>query len=145
MNDQAPIRVQVRHRFRAASERVFDAFLDPAMARRFLFATPTGEITRCEIDPRVGGVFVIVDRRPEGDAEHHGKFVELERPRRIVFQFSDNWGFDRSSLVTIDIGPLASGCEVTLTHDMLPEWKDYVQSVTEGWTGILEGWDAALR
>ena len=36
----------ITHSFAAAPERVFDAWLDPAIARRFLFATPTGEMIR---------------------------------------------------------------------------------------------------
>ena len=36
--------VVVTHRYAASPQRVFDAFLDVAIARRFLFATATGEM-----------------------------------------------------------------------------------------------------
>jgi uncharacterized protein YndB with AHSA1/START domain len=55
--------VTVKHRFTASAERVYDAWLDPEKARKFLYATATGEIVRCEVDARVGGKYVIVDRR----------------------------------------------------------------------------------
>ena len=80
--------VRVTHRFAASAERVYDAFLDPARAGRFLFATATGHIVRCEIDARVGGSFTIVDRRAGEDVAHTGRYVALERPRLIVFTFS---------------------------------------------------------
>jgi uncharacterized protein YndB with AHSA1/START domain len=68
----APAIVTLKRELAARPEPVFDAWLDPAVARHFLFATPEGEIVRCDIEPRVGGRFLIVDRRQDGDAEHHG-------------------------------------------------------------------------
>jgi uncharacterized protein YndB with AHSA1/START domain len=46
--------VTVSRRFKASPERVFDAWLDPAMARLFLFATPTGQVVRADIDAMRG-------------------------------------------------------------------------------------------
>lgn len=130
--------VRLSHRYDAASERVFDAWLDPARAGKFLFATPTGIIVKCEIDPRVGGGFLIVDRRPDmGDVEHYGRFVEIERPRRLVFDFALEKHMKGSTRVTIDIAPAGAGCELTLTHvGILP---DYAQRTESGWRQILAG------
>ena len=44
--------VTVTHQFAASAERVYDAWLDPKKVRRFLYATATGEIVRCEVDAR---------------------------------------------------------------------------------------------
>src|ERR1044071_793415 len=114
MNDRGAMRVCVKHKFSAAAERVFDAWLDPEKAAKFFFATPTGQITRVEIDARVGGGFTVVDRRDGEDAEHTGTYLELDRPRRIVFSLKvDKYSADET-IVTIEIAQLPDGCEVTI-------------------------------
>ncbi len=135
--------IVVSRRFDASPERVFDAWLDPARAAKFLFATPTGEIVKVEIDARVGGSFLIVDRRPEiGEAEHFGRYVEIDRPRRLVFDFAVEKDMKDATRVTIEIAPAGTGCELTLTHEGV--WSDYAERTQGGWTMILEGLGRAL-
>ncbi len=130
--------VRVTHRFGASAERVYDAFLDPARASQFMFATPTGQIVRCEIDARVGGRFTIVDRRAGEDVVHTGEFVALERPRLIEFLFSVSKYAHERSRVTIEIAPLRKGCELTLTHELSAADAASRDRTQEGWLAILD-------
>jgi uncharacterized protein YndB with AHSA1/START domain len=127
--------VRVTHQFSASAERVFDAWLDPARTGKFLFATPTGTMVRAEIDPRVGGTFCFVDRRDGQDAEHVGTYLEIDRPRRLVFTFGVPQFSSEMTRVTVEVVARGTGCELTLTHaDVLP---DHATRTEGGWRMIL--------
>jgi uncharacterized protein YndB with AHSA1/START domain len=123
----------------ASAERVFDAWLDPKTASKWLFTTEDSKIVRCVIDAHVGGKFEIVDRRDsgefKGEIRHVGEYLEIDRPRRLVFTFGVPQFDPRMTRVEIDIVTKGSGCELTLTHyDVPPEWQE---RTNEGWTMLL--------
>lgn len=140
-----PVRITVSRDFPFPPERVFDAWLDPRIAKKFLFATETGEMVRVEIDASVGGTYTFVDRRDGEDVEHIGEYVEIERPRRLVFtsavpKYSPE--FDR---IEVDIVPTASGCRLTLTNVMSAQHAaEWGEQTREGWTMILGNLEQAL-
>lgn len=136
MTTESRVRFRLTRRFSASPERVFDAWLDPEKAGRFLFATEDGEMVRVEIGPRVGGRYSIVDRRDGEDVEHTGGYLEIDRPRRLVFTLQVPKYSRTVDRVTVEISPAGSGSELTLTHMVTPEWADQVE---EGWTAILDG------
>ena len=135
--------VKVTRRFASSAERVFDAWLDSKTVARWLFSTPTGTVVRVEIDAKVGGRFVIVDRRDVGDVEHTGEYLEIDRPKRLVFTFMVPMYSTDSTLVSIEIAPLsASSCELTLTHAGV--YDEYASRTQDGWTSILDGLQSSI-
>lgn len=138
------IAFSVTHRYQASAERVFDAWLDPEVAQQFMFATETGEIVRAEIEPRVGGKFVMTDRRNGEDVEHTGEYLVIDRPRKLVFTFGVPAFSSEFNTITLDIEPLESGCQLTLTHVMSKEFEEYKDRSIQGWTKMLASLDRVL-
>jgi uncharacterized protein YndB with AHSA1/START domain len=103
MSTSQSIVARVSHTFSAPAERVYDAWLDPTRIGQWLFATPSGEMVRVQIDPRVGGCFNVIERRDGEDVEHIGEFVELVRPTRLVFLFQVPMYGPGRDRVTVDI------------------------------------------
>jgi uncharacterized protein YndB with AHSA1/START domain len=137
MTDLKNVSLQVSHTFAATPERVFDAWLDPKKAGKFLFATPTGEMVKVEIDAKVGGKFRFVEHRDGVDVAHIGEYLQIDPPKRLVFSFAVPLYSPEVTRVTIDIVPRGAGCELTLTHDnVLPDYRDRTIS---GWRMILDG------
>ena len=144
----SPVVIRASQRYAASAERVFDAWLTPTQAARFLFRTRTGNVMQCEMEPEVGGGFTIIDRRPaaEGDESvfdvvHMGKFLEIERPRHLVFEFSVlTFGNESPTRVTVDIAPLGTqACELTLTQEMgsSSSARAMEEASRRGWTNML--------
>lgn len=140
---RSPIVLVVKRSFQATPERVFDAWLDPAAAGQWLFATKAGEMQKVSIDARVDGEFLIVERRDGADAEHFGTYREIDRPHRLDFTFSAVRDAE-PTLVTIQISPTAEGCDLTLTHEMDAKWAEYEERTRIGWSTILTNLSATL-
>jgi uncharacterized protein YndB with AHSA1/START domain len=134
-----PVILTVSRDFDASPEAVFDAWLDPEKAGKFLFATPDGEMLKVEIDARVGGKALVVERRASGDAHHHLQYEVIDRPRRLVFLFRADPAEEGAwTRVSIDIAPRGSGSTLSLTHEMDPQWAAYEDQTRKGWTTILD-------
>lgn len=139
------IKIQSKHRYNVSAERIFDTLLDPTKARNFMFATLTGKMIKAEIDPKVGGKFLFVDRRPEGDAAHYGTYLEILRPKALTFEFAVQAHAQQRDRVEIQIDQLDKGCELTLTHEVNAEYAGLKKQIQAGWDGILDGLGVELR
>lgn len=127
--------LRVTRDFPAPAERVYDAWIEPSMVSAWLFKTPDGEIVRADIDARPGGSFSIVDRRNGEEVEHCGSYVEVDRPRRLVFTVQVPKYSPQVDCVAVDIVPTRTGCNLVLTHELAPEW---VEQTREGWEMLLD-------
>lgn len=83
------------------------------------------KVSKCE--PQVAGTCEIVDHRDGKDYRAIGEYKELERPRKLVFTFQMPMFSDLEDLITVEIEPLESGCEMTFTQNIIVIHE-------EGWT-----------
>ena len=87
-------------RIAASPEVVFEFFTDPTKMVQWMG-------TEATLDPRPGGVCRI---NPNGHAVMSGEFLEVDRPRRIVF----TWGWENEQYTT---PPQSTVVEVSLTRE----------------------------
>lgn len=130
-------KVRVTRRFEAPAEKVFDAWLDPEKARRWLFATPDGEMVRVEVDPRVGGRYEIVERRGGEEVLHTGAYEEIDRPRRLAFTLQVPRYSPNEDRVTVDVAPDGEACELILTQARSDDAPASAEQIERGWTQVL--------
>jgi uncharacterized protein YndB with AHSA1/START domain len=132
----------VTRRFSARPNLVFNAWLDSEVAGRWLFATASRPMAHVEIDARVGGSFRFMDRRDGDIVEYTGEYIEIAPHRRLVFILSMEKHPHVITRVMIEIAPLKKGCELTLTHENVPQ--DHASHIEGRWTGILYGLGVTL-
>jgi uncharacterized protein YndB with AHSA1/START domain len=118
-------------------ERVFDAWLDPTMLMKFMAPGPGMTVPEAETDPREGGRFRVVMRAPEaGDLPHGGKYLEIDRPNRLVFTWESPFSAEGST-VTIEFdGTEAGGTRVRLVHVRFSD-EESRDNHKGGWAAIL--------
>jgi uncharacterized protein YndB with AHSA1/START domain len=134
--------LRVTRRYGASPPRVFDAWLDPAVVRQWLFATASHPLARVEIDAKVKGSFCFVDRQEAADITRYtGEYLEITPPQRLVFTLSVAKHVE--TRVTVEIAPLAKGCRLTVLHENVP--REHADHMLGRWTGILFGLGATLE
>lgn len=124
--------------FTAPPERVYDAILDPAMIARFMFGHLLREedIVHIRNQPKVGGAFSFKVRRAGIEIDHVGRYLELDRPRRIAFTWAVAPAED-GSRVSIDIAHTEAGSRLTLTHELAPGSETFIPQARGSWERML--------
>jgi uncharacterized protein YndB with AHSA1/START domain len=136
------VAIRVTQRYGASPTHAFNAWLDPEVAGRWLFATASQPMAQVEIDGRVGGPFCFVERQAGETAKYTGQYVEIVPDHRLVFTLSMPPHPNIITRVTVAIAPLAKGCALEVTHENIPRaCAGYVEG---RWTGILYGLGVTL-
>jgi len=134
--------IRIKRVYPVDIERVFDAWSDPALMRRWFYVGEWWSAT-VENDLRVGGTYRISMRTDTNQTlVCHGIYREVVRPRRLAFTWNSH--LHEGSLVTIELRPVAEGTELTLTHSGLPT-EELQQAHSRGWTGCLANFERASR
>ena len=139
MTNIAPRAVSIHRLIRATPERVFAAWTDAVMIARWM--TPVGHAI-ADVDPRPGGKLQVTMVGDDRRIEHVGEYREVVPGRRLVFTWSSPFTGPEPSVVTIELRAVASGTELTLTHETLP--AEAIESHSGGWGVMLDRLDAVL-
>ncbi len=131
-----------RHTLRARADVVYDAYTKPELVKRWWAPRSRGlEMVRCEADLRVGGAYVYALAR-EGKlvVTFTGKYLELERPSRVVYtQAMAPFPDEVVATVTFEE---KDGVTELVSREVYPSKKVLEQAITSGMeSGALETLD----
>ncbi|WP_111766759.1 SRPBCC family protein [Nakamurella deserti] len=125
----------------APPERVWDAFTDADLLRRWVCPDPDWAVSACEVDPRTGGGYRIrFGPRPDGDAyRESATFVVFEPVSRLVLEVrTEGADMSETSRCTVTLHPADGGTRLDLTVDDLSD-AETLENMRTGWQWCLEG------
>jgi uncharacterized protein YndB with AHSA1/START domain len=128
----------VRRTIAATPARLFEAWTEPAQL--LAWWGPAGvECTAAEVDLRVGGRFRLANRFPDGTVLWiSGEFERIEPPHTLVYTWRVGAATGPAERVTVRFEPHASGTEVLITHERIPN-QSLRERHAQGWSGCLDG------
>jgi len=133
-------RVQVKKIIRASRDKVFKAWTQPDLMKRW-YAPGEMTVPAVTSDLRVGGAYRIEMRGKmrgqNADGTVGGKYIRIVPNELLVFTWS--WEGDPSpeTIVTVELEDVNDGTEVTVTHERFASAKSSKKH-EYGWTGCLE-------
>ena len=120
-------------------EHVFDAWLGPDTGNKWPFTRQGRRKSGMLIDARTG-TWCISDMRDGKEHTAIGKYLEVDRPRRLMMTFST---FSlKLGRVVVNFAAKGAGCLLNLTHECLP--CDYNLKTESAWSEMLDGLEATL-
>jgi uncharacterized protein YndB with AHSA1/START domain len=133
----------------APPERVFAAWTDPAVLRRWWAAEPGWTTPEATTDVRVGGRYRLSMQDTHGSVRTvAGEYLEVDPPRRLVYTWAwephaDDAQPGEPTIVTVEFVPEGSSTRVVLEQRT---FRDAAQRDMHehGWRGCLDNLDRVL-
>jgi uncharacterized protein YndB with AHSA1/START domain len=129
--------VQLRRRVKAPAEQVFDLWTRPDLMVRWMSSYPGAVNCKASCDLRPGGAFSLVMFAQDSSREVSGTYVEIDRPRKLVFTWTGPLTNNVMTLVTVELNPRGEETDLVLTHEHLPTQAIH-EGHTRGWGQILD-------
>ncbi|HID82781.1 MAG TPA: SRPBCC domain-containing protein [Chromatiales bacterium] len=129
--------VNVTKIIHARIERVFDAWLNPETLSQFILPMPGMPQPQVETDAREGGEFKIIMQVGDDKIPHTGRYIEINRPNKLVFTWVSPFSADGSTVTLkfTDIGE--NRTNIDLTHIKFID-EEHRENHEGGWSNILE-------
>jgi uncharacterized protein YndB with AHSA1/START domain len=115
----------------AAPETAYYAWLDPKMP-----GTPWQKGDRLIMDAKVNGLFWLLVNAGYPHP-HYGRFIELDRPKRIQHTWMSQNTLGEESTVTITFAKKGENTLMTLVHSGLPDTESG-RDHEDGWNYFLD-------
>lgn len=126
----------------APIEALYNAWLDPQMLTRFMTPDDGVTVSKAEVNPVVGGRYLIVMKSPRREMPHTGEYLVLTPHTQIAFTWDSPFSI-AGSTVTIDFKATDQGTMVTIHHVRFTG-EEMRTNHENGWTEILEIIDTLL-
>lgn len=109
-----PDDLELCYEYSAFPEKVFDAWVNETLIRKWLFVGPTSKIIKVNIDLKVHGKFSILELEKTNNEhiDHYGEYLEIECPNRLAFTLSVPKHFAGETRVEIEISRTREGSEL---------------------------------
>ena len=136
--------VTVRRLLPAPPDVVYNEWLDPAGMVEWMCPRPARAVT-ISLEPSVGGMLRIDIEDGESSMYVTGRYLELDRPRRLRFTWScSDWADPTvQSVVTVTLDRHGTDETImTIEHEQLP--PERVADHGDGWTAIAAQFGDAL-
>jgi uncharacterized protein YndB with AHSA1/START domain len=130
--------------FPAPRERVFAAWTDPQLLRKWWAAQHGWQTSAADVDLRREGRYRLSMRDPLADAEYtvSGEYLEVTPPERLVYTWAwegeaEIMSGSEETIVTVEFVPDGEVAQVIVTHEGFADER--ISSLhCEGWTGCLD-------
>ena len=126
---------------RATPEKVFDAIVNPAVARLYWGHENVSDWTP-------GARWEHVRANDVRTVELVGEVLEIDAPKRLVMSWanaSQEGDPEKTSRVTFDIAPYDGMVRLTVTHDRLEAGGGMFNGVSKGWPIVLSSMKSYLE
>lgn len=125
------IDLTVAHAIPAKPEEIFDLWLDADSP-----GGPWFGVERVLLQPVVDGLFYMAVKNEGRSWPHYGRFLRIERPRRIEYTWLSEATGGHETLVTVTFEPHGEQTTVTLHHAGVPD-DERGRQHREGWSWML--------
>jgi uncharacterized protein YndB with AHSA1/START domain len=131
--------ITVHRTIPAPVEKVFDTWMNPKSP-----GGPWFGAERVICNPAVDGLFYLAAKNEGRTWPHYGRFIEIDRPRRVEYTWVSEATQGVESVVTVTMEARANETDVTLRHSGVPD-DEMGRRHKDGWTWILSMLAQALE